>query len=91
MRTSSTKFERFETNLISYGFFVKPQHKIYIKENREVDSMNVLACVSADPSRSCQNIKNYVVFRCSVSRILKRNKYRPYPENTFVTFQRGRT
>ena len=49
-------FPRLENNLINYGSFSKPRPKTYQKENKENETINVLACVAADPTTSLRKI-----------------------------------
>lgn len=73
------RFSIFKNNLINYGAFTRPRPKSYNKENREIDEINVLACVEATPSTSCRTIEAEVgVIKSRAQTILKKFKFRPY-------------
>lgn len=72
-------FPRLENNLINYGSFSKPRPKTYQKENKENETINVLACVAADPTTSLRNIeKDIGVVPSKSSHLLKTNKFKCY-------------
>jgi len=72
-------FQRLENTLINYGSFAKPRPKIYQKENKENETINVLACVAADPTTSLRNIEKEVgVVPSKSSGILKTNHFKCY-------------
>lgn len=58
---------------------MKPRSHSYNKNDGEIDEINVLACVEANPENSCRKIeRNVGVSKSKVQKILKRHKYKPY-------------
>lgn len=73
---------RLKYNLLNYGTYSKPRHKLYNKENEETDETNVLASIHAYHQTSCAKLESETgVSRSRVHRILKKYKFKPYKFN----------
>lgn len=76
---SRKMFPRIESNLISFGSFQKPRPKSYYKENRELEEINTIGYVVADPTASSRKIRDAIgINRKKSKKILKRHNYRQY-------------
>lgn len=65
-----------KSNLIEHGSFTKPRPKIYNKENRETDEINVLASIETNPTSSCRTVEGSVgVVKSRVQTILKKTQF----------------
>lgn len=72
-------FKRLLENLTNFGSFSKPKPKLYTKENREMNEVNVLALAAADNKLSNSKISEQCgVPRTSVQRIFKNHKLNSY-------------
>lgn len=73
------RFSILKKNLIEHGTFAQPRPKIYNKENREKDEVNVLAYATVTPSTSCRNIEKEIgIDKSRSQKILRKYKYHPY-------------
>lgn len=72
-------FERLQSNLCDFGSFCKPRSKTYFKITREVETINTIAYVTAEPKTSTRKIKEDLgISSKKAIKILKENNFRPY-------------
>lgn len=72
-------FPKLESNLKNFGSFVKPRAKHYNKPEREINEINVIGYITANPKCSLEEVKTAVgVSKSQAGKILKKYKYKPY-------------